>query len=277
MSRAWSRLKTGCQFSSDVISRAERPRSFGGGQPTAVIAARSRRTLALCASVLFTATGSLAHAPRADAHPYRQAPRAGIRQRYQRFRWELSVGGNITQGTTSQYLNNGWTLEAGATWFPAAQSILGLRLDVNYSRFEATHEFIARRARLANTEIDSGIGRIWGGDADLVIDVPLGRRVQGYLFGGVGTYQRQVELSQTVLASGLFCDPWWGVCGLGFAPFDSVVSRTTTATHFAWNAGAGLEFPLNSTTSLFIEARFVRINPANERTELVPITVGLRF
>jgi opacity protein-like surface antigen len=256
---------------------AARSRSSGGGHSVSTAAVRNRSGLALRAAVLAVLAQAFAWAPRAHAQGYGRGSREYYSQAYQRLRWDIGIGGNLTQGTTSQYLDNGWTLEGGVTWFPAEQSVLGLRLDVSYSRFGATNQFVYRSAQEANTQIDDGVGRIWGGDADLVLDMPLGARTHGYLLAGIGTYQRQIELRQTVRASGYFCDPWWGVCGLGFAPFDSVVSRTTTATHFAWNAGAAVEFSLDPTTSLFIEARFLRINPAQERTELVPITVGLRF
>lgn len=260
-----------------MLGARHRARSFGERDTAASTAGRLRRGRTIGAALAVLAVWPLACAPRAHARPYRYAARQAYRQPYQSLRWDIAAGGNITQGTTSQYLDNGWTFEAGLTWFPAYQSLVGVRLDVNYSRFDATHQFIERSTRFANTEIDGGLGRIWGGDADLVLHFPLGQRAYGYLLGGVGTYQRQIELTQKVLASGYFCDLWWGVCGFGYAPFDSVVSRTTTATHFAWNAGAGVEWPVSPTTSLFIEARFVRINPADERTELVPITFGLRF
>lgn len=198
-------------------------------------------------------------------------------QVYQPLRWDIEGGYSITQGAASQYLDNGWTVGGGVDWFPSPQSPLGLRLDLNYSQFDATHQLLYQSSLQAGTQINHGIGRIWGGDVDAVFDVPVGPRAHGYLLGGVGMYQRQIELTQRLLGGGYFCEPWWGVCGPGFLPYNSIVSRTTTATHFAWNAGAGVEFPLSPVTSLFIEARFMRINPADQRTELVPITVGLRF
>lgn len=198
-------------------------------------------------------------------------------QTYQPLRWDVEGGYAITQGTTSQYLDNGWTVGGGVDWFPSPQSPFGLRLDLNYDQFAATNQLLYQSSLQADTQINHGLGRIWGGDVDGVVDVPFGPLVRGYLLGGVGMYQRQIELSQTQLGGGVFCDTWWGICGGGFGPDDTVISRTTTATHFSWNAGAGVEFPLSPVTSLFVEARFMRINPADERTEIVPITVGLRF
>ena len=48
------------------------------------------------------------------------------------------------------------------------------------------------------------------------------------------------------------------------------------STHFAWNAGAGINFPLPYGHSWFIEARYERIE-TQEPTEYIPIRVGYRF
>lgn len=264
-------MSTGCNSSTSARSSSESTLRGARGQRTRGLKARG---LILCAGVLALAALPFAAPPRALAQQSALYPDGEL---YQPLRWDIEAGASITQGTAAQYLDNGWTLGGGVTWYPSPDSPLGLRADLNYSEFGATNQLLYQSSIAEGTQIDHGTGRIWGGDIDAVINAPLGQRVRGYLLGGIGMYQRQIELSQTLLGGGYFCDPWWGVCGPGFAPYNSVVSQTTSDTHFAWNAGAGLEFPLNPITSLFIEARFMRINPADERTELVPVTVGLRF
>ncbi len=266
-----------------MIGAAGRCRSSGGLERRPAVAAPARRALVLRAAALLLGGLLALRAPHARAQGYYGYGygygfgTTESNQVYQPFRWELSAGGNLTQGAASQYLDNGWTLDGGVTWFPARQSRFGLRLDASYSHFDATNQFIFRSAQQANSEIDGGFGRIWGGDADVVFDTPLGAHADGYLLGGVGLYWRQIALTQTVIAPGFFCDPWWGFCGVGYAPFDAVVSNQSTGTHFAWNVGAGVEFPISPTTSVFIEMRYLRISPADQRTELVPITIGMRF
>ncbi|MGH8229614.1 MAG: outer membrane beta-barrel protein [Steroidobacteraceae bacterium] len=195
---------------------------------------------------------------------------------YQALRWQIDAGFSPTVGTTADYLNDGWTVGGGLTWYPSERVPLGLRVDASYSEFGANSNLVALGERVTQTDIDYGVGRVWGGDVDAEYDLQLGRGVKGYLLAGIGGYQREVELYQTVVAGGFFCDPWWGYCG-GYYPIGAPVSKTTTAGEFAWNAGLGLEFPLPGGLSWFVDVRYVQIGPPDERTEFVPIRVGLRF
>jgi hypothetical protein len=56
---------------------------------------------------------------------------------------------------------------------------------------------------------------------------------------------------------------------------DTLVA-SSDSTHFAWNAGAGMDFPVPSGQSWFVEARYERIE-TQAPTELVPIRFGFRF
>ncbi len=196
---------------------------------------------------------------------------------YRPLHWQIEGGYSATAGTTSDYLNGGWTLGGGLTWYPSPQMPAALRLDLSYSEYNATNNLLLQNETLLQTQIDSGTGRTWGGDLDGELDFQLGPRVKGFLIAGIGTYQRQIELYQTVLGGGIFCDPWWGFCGPGYFPADATVARTTSAWKFSWNAGAGIEVPLGNGMSWFVDARYLRIGPEDQKTEFVPIRIGLRF
>jgi len=196
---------------------------------------------------------------------------------YRPLRWQIEGGYSPTVGTTSDYLQGGWTLGGGVTWYPSPQSPAGLRLDLSYSEYNATHNLLVQNETALQTEIDSGTGRTWGGDLDGELDFALGPVAKGYLIAGIGTYKRQIELYQTVIGGGIFCDPWWGFCGPGYFPGNSVVARTTSDWKFSWNAGVGFEFPVGNGMSWFVDARYLRIGPEDQKTEFVPIRVGLRF
>lgn len=191
--------------------------------------------------------------------------------------WQIEGGTGITEGTTANYLDNGWTLGGGVSWFPSPATPLGLRLDASYSQFGATGNLINLGSDATETQIDAGVGRVWGADLDAEIDLPLSAYVRPYLLGGIGVYQRQVELYQTAFGGGPYCDPWFGFCGGGFFPANAPIARTTTNGEFSWNAGAGIAMPLGGGMSWFVEARFRQIGPPDERTAFWPITVGLRF
>lgn len=196
---------------------------------------------------------------------------------YRPLHWQVDGGYSITSGTTSEYLQNGWTFGGGLSWYPSPLVPAALRLDLSYSEYNATNSLLRQGASYLQTRIDSGTGRTWGGDLDGQFDFTLAPHVTGYLLGGIGTYQRQIQLFQTVIGGGVFCDPWWGFCGPGYFPADASVGRTTTAWKFSWNAGAGLNMPLGNGMSWFVDVRYLRIGPYDQRTEFVPIRVGLRF
>jgi opacity protein-like surface antigen len=86
-----------------------------------------------------------------------------------------------------------------------------------------------------------------------------------YATGGIGIGWQRLELSQ----NGSFCNGFF--CGPGFGHFNAQDS-----THFAWNAGAGINFPLPYGQAWFIEARYERIQ-TQVPTEYIPIRFGYRF
>ncbi len=126
-----------------------------------------------------------------------------------------------------------------------------------------------------DVRIDDGSGSVWGLNVNGVYDIRLSERAHGYVTAGIGEYRRKVKLTQTVLVSGIFCDPWWGFCYPSIAPGDVVVSDQST-TRFAWNVGFGVEFPVSYAGSWFIEARYHRIETSRP-TEFIPLQIGFRL
>jgi hypothetical protein len=57
----------------------------------------------------------------------------------------------------------------------------------------------------------------------------------------------------------------------------TIVARYNTDWHFARNAGLGLEFAMGPIASFFVEARYMRINPNDAKSDFIPIRAGLRF
>lgn len=191
-------------------------------------------------------------------------------------RWQVNGGYSITQGETRDYLRNGWIMGFGLNWTPRPESPFSLLAELHYSGYDATRELV-RIANLSSgsVRIDDGDGDIWGIDVNAVYRVPLGAQARGYVTGGIGEYRRQVRLTQTVLLPGYYCDWWWGYCYGGYVPGDLVVAKQST-TRFAWNAGIGVEFPLRSGNTFFIDARYHQLQTGRS-TEIIPIQVGLRF
>jgi opacity protein-like surface antigen len=190
--------------------------------------------------------------------------------------WHFNAGYSLTNGTTSDYLDDGWIVGGGVTWNLRPDSPFALRGDLTYSRYDATQELI-NLAESAGSEvrIDDGDGSIWGLTVNGVYNIPFNARFRGYLTAGIGGYYRKVELTQTALISGIYCDPWWGFCYPALVAGDVIVQDQTT-TKFGWNAGLGVEFPMGGGGAIFIDARYQRIE-TQEPTEFIPIQIGYRF
>ena len=189
--------------------------------------------------------------------------------------WHLQIGYSPTVGSTSEYFQGGFTLGGGLTWRPHPDEPFALRADLEYSRFDATRNLIAINQQADQIQIDSGYGEVFGLNLDGEFKTHLTPWVSGFAVAGIGVDHMRVALTQTVAYGTYFCDPWFGYCSYGLVPGDIVVA-SGSSTRLSWNAGVGLDFRLRNGQTLFVEARYQRIN-TTEPTAFVPITVGLRF
>jgi opacity protein-like surface antigen len=177
---------------------------------------------------------------------------------------QIEGGYSVTEGPNQKDLfKNGWNMGLGLTWFPSSELPFGLRVDGSYSRFETTGADVAR-----------GHEAVYGGDADLELDLRMGPGVKEYFLGGVGWYRTQTVFRQVNWEPGEIC--WW-YCVPGYIGVPSTVQRTTSDWQRSWNAGVGFEFALDSRASFFVDARYVRMEPYVNHTGFVPIRIGLRF
>jgi len=190
----------------------------------------------------------------------------------------LSTGYSMTQGVTSDFLQDGWIVSGGWDWKPWAERRFSLRFDLHYSAYDATNELIdLGGAATGDVRIDDGDATVWGANLNGVYRLGPSDAFHGYLTAGVGEYQRNVNLSQTVLVGGIYCDPWSGFCYPSVIPGQSVLVDQST-TRFAWNAGVGVEFPLGvGGGALFFELSYHVLETSNKPTEFIPLQVGIRF
>lgn len=187
---------------------------------------------------------------------------------------QIEGGYTVTQGEAGTSLRNGWNGGLGFTWAPIAALPLALRVDGSYDRSEETNQSRQLEAQRTGASGIFGHEDFYGGDADAQINLNMGPTVREYFFGGVGWYREQTVFKQLSLVRGVRC---FFYCYPGYVPIVSTVARSTTDWLHSWNAGMGFEFALTPPASFFIEARYLRIGPAGNRTEFVPIRVGLRF
>jgi hypothetical protein len=194
---------------------------------------------------------------------------------YHPFRFHIDGGGTITQRSNSAYLDNGWNAGAGFSWFPTSHLPLGIRIDGTYNDFTLRRALLDRAQTTYQTRVDSGNQRMWGGDVDLELDFHLSPYVRAYLLAGGGWYRQQTTYRQTNYTAGYIC--YWFGCGPGYYGVTGIVARNTTEWHFARNAGLGFEFAMGPWTSFFVEARYMRLDPKDAKSDFLPIRAGLRF
>jgi hypothetical protein len=189
---------------------------------------------------------------------------------YHPFEFQIDGGYTVTAGTTNQDYDGGSNVGVGFTWFPTSALPLGIRVDGSYSTFDATSRL------LSSTNYTEGREHIYGGDADVQLDLAhRSSRQKLYLLGGVGRYREQTHLKQVMWENGIVCG-WW-YCAPGYFPAVTAELNTTSGWERSWNAGIGWEIAVGPRASFFIEGRYQRILPNNSHQEFVPIRVGLRF
>jgi hypothetical protein len=187
----------------------------------------------------------------------------------------VSAGYALVQGTLKPDFRDGGTVGLGFAWSPSSSLPLKLRLDVSGSRFDATLHALEAASIAYSTNVAYGHQNVYGGDADVQLDLAHGPRGKAYFFGGFGRYRQQTVFEQVSPVYGWVC--YFGWCTPGYFGVVSTVERKTSEWLRSWNAGFGIEFALQDPASFFIEARYVRIAPYNTNQGFVPIVIGLRF
>jgi len=194
---------------------------------------------------------------------------------YHPFRFHIDGGGTLTEKSNAQDFSDGWNAGAGFTWYPTSILPLGLRVDGTYNQFNIKNPLLWDAAAANGTGIYHGFQRMYGGDTDLELDLHLSPYVRAYFVAGGGWYKQETIFRQTVFANGYGCG-WWG-CGPGTYGITGTVARYDSNWHFARNAGFGMEFATGPDASIFVEGRYMRLDPNDAKSDYIPIRIGLRF
>jgi len=187
--------------------------------------------------------------------------------------WYVEGGPSFPLNTTSDYLNSGWTLGTGFNVRQDPSQPFYLRTAFDFSRFGAASELISAGQAATSTAINGGYGETFDAQVDGVLEQPLNGSARLYFMGGLGLAYRHIELTQS---GPTLCNGFLGACAPGLAGTTTTGVQAYDATRFAWNVGAGIDFPLGPTQSWFVEARYERIETA-QPTEFLPIRFGFRF
>jgi opacity protein-like surface antigen len=122
-------------------------------------------------------------------------------------------------------------------------------------------------------------------------------KVVPYGITGLGVYYRPITISTPAVGYATICDPYWYVCYPTLVPVEQVVG-SRSSTDFGMNFGAGVDFHVSHSASIFFEIRYhyiwgpaidqanVPTNPIagvdppkslNANGKFMPITFGFRF
>lgn len=189
--------------------------------------------------------------------------------------WQGHVMGgySATSGAASDYLQGGWALDAGVTFWPGGGQV-GIRGDVGYSAHNVTNQFIDVGQAATGELVNDGSGDFTSVLAGPVFRVPVGRGAV-YALAQAGFAHVHMELDQTFYIPGYYCDPFFGYCGYDYGLGSAEIYNYST-NKFSWDVGLGVEFPSHWGQSWFIEAAYHRVETPQPLVYW-PITVGVRF
>lgn len=181
------------------------------------------------------------------------------------------AGGGYTRpvGDIKSRIKGGYNLNAG----------LGANLGPYFSLM-GEYTFMDNRFSdrfISQNSIPDGSVRLHAVTLNPVIHFAGDRAVSPYITGGYGWYHRTVEITRPTTQLTTIFDPFWGAFYPAQVPVNQILS-SYTVNKGGWNGGVGLDFKFgNSRTKLFAEARYHYINTRPVATEVMPITVGLRW
>ena len=168
------------------------------------------------------------------------------------------------------HLDNGWNVSAGAG---IADKNVGLMLDFMFNDFGINSN------TLSQVGAPNGSTRIWAFTLDPIVHLnphPEGP-VDFYITGGGGVYHRTVEYTQPAIVTITAFDPWFGV----FFPANVAANQVIGSyglTKPGVDGGAGVSFKIGpGSLKLFAEARFHHMFTNAAGTNILPVTIGVRW
>jgi hypothetical protein len=188
-----------------------------------------------------------------------------------RFTGYVGGGPSVPLNPIASRIDTGWNVSAGAG---VTGRQAGILLNFIYNE-NAINQGVLNQIGAPN-----GSTRIWGFTLDPVVHLNPRREgsVDFYITGGGGIYHRTVEFTQPAIVTITAFDPWFGA----FFPAD-VLTNQVIGSYSVYkggvDGGAGLTFKLSSSSNLklFAEAKFHHIFTNRVDTNLIPVTIGLRW
>lgn len=181
--------------------------------------------------------------------------------------------------STARFLNVGGGFVAGAGYnFTPRNSFIG---EFMWNRLGASDAALAPVRAALGTHDVSGHGSLFALTGNYRFEL-RGKTTGVYFIGGGGWYHRKASLSTHIATgSSITCSPtweWWGFqCASGAVISDQTLASSTSDV-LGMNAGVGVTFKVAEPRyRVYLEARYHYAPTKNVKTELIPITFGIRF
>lgn len=195
----------------------------------------------------------------------------------------IGAGLNVTQGDFGDVADDGLAMRGGATYWPSDRRF-GLQFEAAYADYDISSSAI-RSINNAIDQIDPDLGSVSGGDVDdwsfsvnAIWSLGASTSVGPYLMAGVGFDTVEASLTdQGLVYYPPQCDPWWYWCTPGGVGPGTFVVASESSTEFSWSVGAGYAFSLGRRSLVFVEARYKSIQTDPETSEVLPLTIGIRW
>ena len=163
----------------------------------------------------------------------------------------IGGGGTVPMGDLSDGYDPGFNVTVPIGW-QSMTTPWGIRADLAYNRIRGAV------AEFDDGEVELDDGDIWSGTLGLTAQWPVGASSTSfYLVGGGGAYHFRDfgELN----ASGT-----------------EVTIESENVTKFGLNGGLGINFAVGA-ADIFVDARYVSVFTEGDKTNFIPITLGVRF
>ena len=188
--------------------------------------------------------------------------------------YHFFTGYSPITGDAQPFLNAGWSLGFGGTVNPNRQKEeVSLRWDVTYDWWDVNHGAVLESGA-SSARADDGRADLWTYTVGAQFDSHNSGHARWHGGVGLGGYRLHGELTQTALVSGIYCDPWWGIC-YPVTTVGDVITDSKTTTKLGYYADLGIDFELTN-SDFFIEARYNYAKYENT-FESYPIVLGWRW
>jgi len=183
-----------------------------------------------------------------------------------RFAFSAGAGFTTPVGRTSNIVDTGWNIKAGAG--VNFNHYVGLMVDLGYDQMGISSPI------LNNLSFGGGSLSVFSATLNPVVHLVPRSKVDVYVTGGGGVYRQNREFTQPGVSQGLGFDPFFGFYPYA-APVDVVVSSYSVVKPGV-DAGMGIAFGSKWGGKFFAEARYHRIFLRNRHTDFIPVTFGFR-